>query len=247
MSYWQRLLLLSASPSFSLLLSPSLSFWRHHEEHLQDKNSNILVRESSASMDSNNHQRFDGPSHRLAFNLTHTHTASSICAAHLSRLPGWPVNLLFITSLTSLSASSKPTTEFAQPRLSRSNGGHPQQEGTNLGAFDLIWLVLPRCEATNLGVFDLWRFALLKRGCANSGGFGARWVCPWFRWIQEGFTVELLRNDSGANFQRNDSDSGPKLRDTSRKSELRTKSQSYSWEDPHSPNQIAKKRAPNGV
>ena len=30
-------------------------------------------------------------------------------------------------------ASSKPTTEFAQPRLSRSNGGPPQQEGAHLG------------------------------------------------------------------------------------------------------------------
>ena len=33
------------------------------------------------------------------------------------------------------SASSKLTTEFAQPRLSRSSGGHPQREGTNLGVF----------------------------------------------------------------------------------------------------------------
>ena len=32
-----------------------------------------------------------------------------------------------------------------------------------------IWL---RCEATNLGAFDLCHFALLKRGSANSGGFG---------------------------------------------------------------------------
>ena len=31
------------------------------------------------------------------------------------------------------SASSKPTTEFAQPHLSRSNSGHPQREGANLG------------------------------------------------------------------------------------------------------------------
>ena len=52
--------------------------------------------------------------------------------------------------------------EFAQPCLSRSNGGHPQREGTDLGVFVPIWLVLPRCEATILGVFDLRRFALLK-------------------------------------------------------------------------------------
>ena len=64
--------------------------------------------------------------------------------------------------------------EFAQPCLSRSNGGHPQRGGTNLGVFVPIWLVLHRCEATSLGVFDLCRFALLKQSCANSGGFGAR-------------------------------------------------------------------------
>ena len=45
--------------------------------------------------------------------------------------------------------------EFAQPRLSRPNGGHPQREGTHLGVFVPKWLVLPKCEATNLGVFDL--------------------------------------------------------------------------------------------
>ena len=64
--------------------------------------------------------------------------------------------------------------EFAQPHLSRSNGGHPQREGTNLGVFVPIWLVLPRCEAANLAVFDLCHCALLKQGCANSGGFAAR-------------------------------------------------------------------------
>ena len=58
--------------------------------------------------------------------------------------------------------------------LSRSSGGHAQREGTNLGVFVLIWLVLSRCEATNLGVFDLRHFDLLERGCTNSGGFGAR-------------------------------------------------------------------------
>ena len=59
--------------------------------------------------------------------------------------------------------------KFAQPLSSRSNGGHPQREGTSLGVFVPIWLVLPMCEATSLGVFDLCHFALLKRGCANSG------------------------------------------------------------------------------
>ena len=43
--------------------------------------------------------------------------------------------------------------EFAQPRLSRSNSGHPHRGGTNLGVFLPIWLVvLPSCEATTLGV-----------------------------------------------------------------------------------------------
>ena len=65
--------------------------------------------------------------------------------------------------------------EFPQSRLSRSNDGHPQREGTNLGVLVPIWLVLCRCEATNLGVFDLCHFALLNQGCANSGGFGAYW------------------------------------------------------------------------
>ena len=51
------------------------------------------------------------------------------------------------------------------------SGGHPRREGTNLGVFVPIWLVLRRREAANLGVFDLsFRpyFALPKRGCANS-------------------------------------------------------------------------------
>ena len=47
-----------------------------------------------------------------------------------------------------------------------------------------------------------------------------------------GFKKALLqnppRNDSGANFQRSDSDSGPKVRVTGRKSELQTKSRRYS-------------------
>ena len=77
-------------------------------------------------------------------------------------------------TLSLISAISKPTTEFAQPRLGGSNGGHPQREGTNLGVFVPMWLVLSRREATNLGVFDLCHFALLKLGCAYSGGFGAR-------------------------------------------------------------------------
>ena len=54
------------------------------------------------------------------------------------------------------------------------NGSHPQREGANLGVFVPLWPVLARCEATSFGVFDLCHFDLLKRGCASSGGFGAR-------------------------------------------------------------------------
>ena len=32
--------------------------------------------------------------------------------------------------------------EFAQPRLSRAKGGHPQRDGTNLGVFVPIWPVI---------------------------------------------------------------------------------------------------------
>ena len=77
----------------------------------------------------------------------------------------------FFRSQTAVHQRSPNPPEFAQPRLSMSNGGHPQREGTSLGVFVPIWLVLPRCEATNLGVFDLCHFALLKRGCANSVGW----------------------------------------------------------------------------
>ena len=51
----------------------------------------------------------------------------------------------------------------------------PSERVQILGMFLPVWPVLGRCEATNLGVFDLHQFALLKQGCANSGGFGARW------------------------------------------------------------------------
>ena len=69
----------------------------------------------------------------------------------------------------------------------------------------------------------------------------------YFIWIQEGFTAGPLRNDSGANFQGNDSGFGPKVRVTGQKSELQTKSQSYSGADPQNPNRIAQKRNPNRV
>ena len=74
-------------------------------------------------------------------------------------------------------------------------------------------------------------------------------VLPLFQvmWIQEGFTAEPPRNDSGANFHLNDSGFGPKVRVTGQKSGLQAKSQSYSRADPQNPNRIAQKRGPNGV
>ena len=54
----------------------------------------------------------------------------------------------------------------------------------------------------------------------------------YVRWIQEGFTVEPPRNDSGANFQWNDSGFRPKVRVAVQKSELQTRSRSYSRADP---------------
>ena len=67
-----------------------------------------------------------------------------------------------------VSELAKPNLD--SPILSRSSGGHPQREGTNLGLFVPICLVLRRREATNLGTFDLPH----SNGGANSGGFGAR-------------------------------------------------------------------------
>ena len=61
--------------------------------------------------------------------------------------------------------------EFAQPGSSRSNGSHPQREGTNLGVFVPIWLVLPRCEATSLGVCV----------CVCVCVFLCGWYCPGVR------------------------------------------------------------------
>ena len=58
------------------------------------------------------------------------------------------------------------------------------------------------------------------------------------------FTVEPSRNDSSANFQCNDLDSGPKVSPkvgvTDQKSELQP-----GRSDPQDPNRIAQKRAPN--
>ena len=52
----------------------------------------------------------------------------------------------------------------------------PRREGTNLGVFVPVWLVLPQSDDTHLGVFDLCHCILLKRGRANSGEFRACWA-----------------------------------------------------------------------
>ena len=46
------------------------------------------------------------------------------------------------------------------------------------------------------------------------------WTLPFLIWIQEGFTAEPPRNDSGARLQWNDSDSGPKVGVADQKSEI---------------------------
>ena len=69
----------------------------------------------------------------------------------------------------------------------------------------------------------------------------------YFIWIQEGFTAEPPRNDSGAEFQGNDSVFGPKVRVTGQKSELQAESRSYSGSDPQNPNRMAQKRNPKRV
>ena len=81
----------------------------------------------------------------------------------------------------------------------------------------------------------------LTRGALFWGGG------KWFIWIQEGFTAEPPRNDSGADFQGNDSGFGPKVRVTGQKSELQAKSRGCSGADPQNPNRIAQKRNPNRV
>ena len=75
----------------------------------------------------------------------------------------------------------------------------------------------------------------------------AKSLCLCVVWIQEGFTAEPPRNDSGADFQGNDSGFSPKVRVTSQKSELQAKSRSYSGAEPQNPNRIAQKRSPNQV
>ena len=92
------------------------------------------------------------------------------CFGHFL-VPFWSHFLTRLSLFSSLFCHQRAPNppEFAQPGLSRPNASHPQQEGTNLDVFVLVWLVLPRCEATSLGVFDLCHFDLLKRGLCKFG------------------------------------------------------------------------------
>ena len=67
-----------------------------------------------------------------------------------------------------------------------SNGGRPQRGGTHLGVFVPIWPVITKAsswpaiqEQMHPNLYPLaggdCRLTLLKWGCADSGGFGARW------------------------------------------------------------------------
>ena len=102
-----------------------------------------------------------------------------------------------------------------------------------------ISLRLSRPKALPLGYFSplislVHHNAATRNAAMHNAIFSHR--NSYLIWIQKGFTAEPLRNDSGANFQRNDSDSGPKVRDTGRKSELQTKSRRYSPEsEPNRP------------
>ena len=66
-------------------------------------------------------------------------------------------------------------------------------------------------------------------------------------WIQEGFTAEPLKNDSGAIWGQTFSGM---IRIQARKSEIQAESRSYRpkvGDTAQNPNRIAQKRAPNGV
>ena len=109
---------------------------------------------------------------------------------------------------------------------------------------DLRW---PRAGSFQIGLFSAWPFAIFTRK-RSFAPFCVFLLPTAFRTTAFGncrLTVESPR--PGAHFQWNDSDSGPKVRVTGRKSELRAKSQSYSRADPQNLNRIEQKRALNGV
>ena len=68
------------------------------------------------------------------------------------------------------------TAPFAQVKLRSSPA-----RGYKIGCVCSYMAGITPVWGYKLGVFDLCLFALLKRGCANSGGLGARWnppTCP---------------------------------------------------------------------
>ena len=103
------------------------------------------------------------------------------------------------TESSSVSASSKPTTEFAQPRLSRVKRRSSPARGYKFGCVYSYMAGIVQVWGYKFGC--VWsgsfrpHFALLKRGCANSGGFGARWQSRLKR-----FTKFYCRDQSGKMF-----------------------------------------------
>ena len=101
------------------------------------------------------------------------------------------------------------------------------------GEFDIEW-------QTNKGNFfaqnSLWdltvRAALSSRGKATGSGGAPQEEQKFLIWIQERFAAEPPRNDSGADFQGNDSGFRPKVRVTDQKSELQTQKSELQWGRP---------------
>ena len=85
---------------------------------------------------------------------------------------------------TRCSASSKPTTEFAQPRLSRVKRRRGNKFGCIYSYVAGHYPGIPMTGHIGTNTPNLYplagddrRLTLLKRGCANSSGFGARPRC----------------------------------------------------------------------
>ena len=81
--------------------------------------------------------------------------------------------LFFLPCCSEQNQRAPKPPQFAQPGLSRSNGSHPQREGTTLSAFVPTGWYCPSV-GLQMRVRLICHVDLLKRACANSGGFGAR-------------------------------------------------------------------------
>ena len=79
--------------------------------------------------------------------------------------------------------------------------------------------------------------------CAQSASFHGLWP----GWIQEPFTVEPPRDNSGLILGKLIRSSSPKIRVTRQRSELQANLRRYSLAEPRNPNRIAQNRHPNGA